>query len=94
MQILWQMACQGKNNCPTFGKTCSICKRKNHALKVYRYKKNVEEVKDTKVDRGGAKIFKLNTPTKIREKVKINGKYFHMQVDTGSDKTLFTVNRI
>ena len=34
----------------------------------------------------------LNTPTKMREKVKINGKYFHLQVDTGSDITLVPVN--
>ena len=57
-----------------------------------RYKKKVEEVKDTQVDRGGAEIFTLNTPTKTREKVKINGKYFHMQVDTGSDIKLIPVN--
>ena len=42
---------------------------------------------DTQVDRGGAEIFILNTPIKTRERVKINGKYFHMQIDTGSDKT-------
>ena len=40
------------------------------------------------MDRGGAEIFSLNTLTKTWEKVKINGKYFHMQVDTGSDITL------
>ena len=57
-----------------------------------RYKKNVEEVKDIQVDRGGAEIFMLNTQTKTREKVKINGKYFHMQVDTNSDITLIPVN--
>ena len=27
---------------------------------------------------------------KTREKVKINGNYFHMQVDTGSDITYFS----
>ena len=81
-----------KNNCPAFGKTCSICKRKIHAPKVCRYKKNVEELKDTQVDRGGAENFTLNTPTKTREKVKINGKYFHMQVDTDTDITLIQVN--
>ena len=32
-----------KNSFPAFGETCSICKRKNHALKVFRYKKIVEE---------------------------------------------------
>ena len=47
-------------------------------------KKNVEELKDTQVDRGVVEIFTLNTPTKTREKVEINGKYFHMQIDTGS----------
>ena len=41
---------------------------------------------------GGTENFMLNTATKIREKVKINGKYFHMQVDTGSDITLIPVN--
>ena len=51
--------------------------------------KEVEEVKDTQVDRGGAKIFTLNTPTKTRE---INGKYSHMQIDTGSDIALIPVN--
>ena len=56
-----------------------------------RYQK-VEEVKDTQVDRGGAEIFMLNMPTKTREKVKINGKYFHMKVDTGSDIILIPVN--
>ena len=42
------------------------------------------------MDRGGTEIFMLNTPT--REKVQINGKYFHMQLDTGSDMTLIPVN--
>ena len=44
------------------------------------------------VDRGGAEIFTLNTPRKTRGKVKINGKYFHMQEDTSSDITLIPVN--
>ena len=35
---------------------------------------NVEELKDTQVDRGGVKIFTLNTPTKTREKIKIKVK--------------------
>ena len=52
-----------------------------------KYKQN-EELKNTQVDRGGAEIFTLNPPTKTREKVRINGKYFHMQVDTSSDITL------
>ena len=50
------------------------------------------EVKDTQVDIGGDEIFMLNTPTKTREKVNINGKYFHMHVDTGSDITLTPVS--
>ena len=29
---------------------------------------------------------------KTREKIKINGKYFHIQVDTGYDITLIPVN--
>ena len=45
-----------------------------------------------KVDRGGAEISTLNTPTKTREKVKIYRKYFHMEVDTGSDITLIPVS--
>ena len=45
------------------------------------------------MDRGGAEIFRLNIPTKTREKLKINGKYFHMQVDTGSDIILISANR-
>ena len=82
-----------KSNCLAFGKTCSICKRKNQAPKVCRYKKkNVQELKDTQVNRGGAEFFTLNTSTKTRDKVKINGKFFHMQVDTGSDITLIPVN--
>ena len=59
---------------------------------MYKYKKQVEEVKDTQEDEGGAKIFTLNTPTKTSEKVKINEKYFHMQVDTSSDITLIPAN--
>ena len=60
-----------KINCPAFGKTCSICKRKNHAPKVCGYKKKkVRELKDTQVDRGGAEIFTLNTPTKNKSKNK------------------------
>ena len=54
-------------------------------------KKKVKELKDIQVDRGGAKMFTLNIPTKTRVKVKIIGKYFHMQVDTGSDITLIPV---
>ena len=54
--------------------------------------KKVEDLKDTQVDRRGTGILTLNTPTKTREKVKINGKYFHTQVDTGSDITLIPVN--
>ncbi len=50
--------------------------------------KKVEELKDTEVDRGGVEIFTLNTPTKTREKVNINWKYFHMHVDTGSDSRI------
>ena len=46
------------------------------------------------VDRKGAAIFTLNTPTKIKEKVKISGKYFHMQVDTGSDLFQWTFGRV
>ena len=57
-----------------------------------RYKKKIEELKDTQMDRGGAEIFTLNTPTKTTERVKIDGKYFHMQVDTGSGITLIPVN--
>ena len=34
----------------------------------------------------------LNILTKTREKIKINGKYFRMKVDTGSDITLIPVN--
>ena len=45
-----------------------------------------------KAYRGGAEIFTLNTPTKTRENVKINRKYFHMQVDSGSDIKLLPVN--
>ena len=67
MQILWQTACQGKNNCPAFGKTCSICKRKNHAPKVCKYKKKIKEFKDTQIVRGGAEVFTLNTPTKLEK---------------------------
>ena len=37
-----------KNNCPTFSKTCFICKRKNHALKVSRYKKKLRNLKTRK----------------------------------------------
>ena len=44
------------------------------------------------MDRGSVEIFTLNTPTKTKERVKINEKYFHMQVDTGSDITLILVN--
>ena len=44
------------------------------------------------MDRRGAEIFTLNTPRKTREKVKINGKYFHRQVDSVSDITLIPVN--
>ena len=43
------------------------------------------------VDRGGAEIFMLNASIKTREKVKIDGKYFFMQVDSGSDITLISV---
>ena len=43
------------------------------------------KLRKMQVDRRGAEIFMLNTPRKTREKVKINGKYFHIQVDTGSD---------
>ena len=55
-------------------------------------KKKVKELKDTQVDRGGTEIFKRNIRTKTREKVKINGKYFHMQENTGSGVTLIPVN--
>ena len=44
--------------------------------------KKFEELKDTLMDRRGAEIFTLSTPTKTREKVKING----------SDITLIPVN--
>ena len=44
------------------------------------------------MDRGGVGNFTLNRPTKTREKVKINRKYFHMQVDTSFDITLIPVN--
>ena len=55
--------------------------------------KKIEEVNDTQVNRGGSEIFTLNTLTKTWENVKkINVKYFHMQVDTGSDITLIPVN--
>ena len=57
-----------------------------------RYLKKVKELKDTQVDRDGAEIFSRNTPTKTRQKVKIDGKYFHMQVDTGYYITLIPVN--
>ena len=68
-----------------------FAKEENHARRCTDTKK-VEELKDTQVDRGGVEIFTLNTPTKTREKVKINGKYFHVQVDTGSDITLIPLN--
>ena len=53
--------------------------------------KKVGELKDKQVDREEAEIFTLNTLTKTREKVKINGKYFRMQVDTGYDITIIPV---
>ena len=62
-------------------------KKKSRPESVQLQKKKVEVVKDTHVERGAAEIFTLNTPTKTREKVEINGKYFHIQVDTGSDNT-------
>ena len=37
-------------------------------------------------------MFTINTPTKTGEKVKINGKHFHMQVDTGSGIALIPLN--
>ena len=80
-----------KNNGPAFGNTCSIFKSKNRT-RTSEDTKNVEELKDMQVVRGGAEIFTLNTPTKIGEKVKINGKYFHIRVDTGSDTILIPVN--
>ena len=63
MQILWQTACLRK----ILPRLRSICKRKNPAPKVRSYKK-IEELKDTQVDRGGAKIFTLNTPTKLEKR--------------------------
>ena len=91
MQILWRTVSQ-KKNCRTFIKTYSIYKRKNHARGGADTTKKVKVVKDTQEDRRGAEIFMLSTPTKTREKVKIDGKYFHMQVDTGFDITLIPVN--
>ena len=64
-------------------------KKKSCSKGVQIQKKNLE---DKQVDREEAENFMLNTPTKTREKVKINGKYFRMQVDTGSDITLIPVN--
>ena len=54
--------------------------------------KKVGELKDTQVDREEAEIFTLTTLTKTREKVKINGKYFRTQEDTGHDITIIPVN--
>ena len=65
-------------------------KKKRSHLEGVQIQKKVDELKNTKVDR--RIIFTLNTPTKTREKVKINGKYFHMQLDTGSDITLIPVS--
>ena len=69
-----------------------FAKEKNHALKVCKYKKMLRNFKTRKWIEEGVEIFMLNTPTKTRERVKINGKYFHMQVDTGSDITLIPAN--
>ena len=53
--------------------------------------KKVGELKDTQVDREEAEIFTLTTLTKTREKMKIDRKYFRMQVDTGHDITIIPV---
>ena len=53
--------------------------------------KKFEELKDTQVNRGGARFFTLKTRAKIK-KGKIIGKYFQMQVDTDSDIIRIAVN--
>ena len=93
MQILWRTACQRKKIIaqPSV-RHAPFLKEKNHAQSSVDTKKKVEKLKDTQVDRRGAEILTLNTPSKTIEKVKINEKYFLMQVDTGSDITLISVN--
>ena len=44
------------------------------------------------MDREEAEIFTLTILTKTREKIKINGKYFRTQEDTGYDITIIPVN--
>ena len=59
-----------KNNCPAFGKTCSICKRKNHHRRCADTKKMLKKLKTRKWIEEGGEIFTLNTPTKNKVKVK------------------------
>ena len=56
------------------------------------YKRRIERVEDTDPPTKKAKIYSINTPNKTREKIKLNGIFFHMQVVTGSDITLILGN--
>ena len=73
---------RNKDKCPALGKICWNC----------IYKRRIEIVDGTDSPKENAKMYAINTPTKTREKVKMNGLFFHMQVDRRSYVTLIPRN--
>ena len=46
----------------------------------------------TGLPKDNTEVYEIDTPTKTREKMKLNGIFLHMLLDTGSDVTLIPRN--
>ena len=75
---------RNKNKWPALGKRCSNCKKKNHFQVVCNYKRRLESVEGTDPPTENTEVSALNTPTKTREKIKLNGIFFIMPEKTKS----------
>lgn len=50
MSLLWIIHKRGADNCPVYGKNCSVCQNKNHFNRVCRSKASVKQFDDKKHD--------------------------------------------
>ena len=83
---------KNKNKCPTLKKLCLNCKKKDNFQVVCKYYRIKERVEGTDPPTENVEIYAIITPTNTREKIMLNGIFFHVQVDTESNVTLILRN--
>ena len=85
-----------RGKCPAYGKTCTLCNKKNHFAAVCRGRQIVDRsthnVEDEVIaTEQSCDVFTLGNDkgTKSIKTIILNGKHLKMQVDTGSQVTSY-----